>query len=301
VIRCGESPSKKRKRASADTPTKTRLNSSEQWWRRLHIKAEHLHLPYHVQKLLDKPALEIMNPSWKLAFRHAKESLEVLSTAVGYMFQVRETSATVTLITIVMHMFFYIALQKNPRNWAERLDKKPHSILGTMAEDLYVRCATSPPSEMDLKAFKRKLKECRRIGGVYCYLATHLGVGSLVHLLDSIGPKQMWGGTKGNEIFTGQKRKRPSLKNKGEGEGEEKHDRIEEEEAQDGDISGRPSTNAFGFLRHEGLVKMAVVSGTQQMIFDLLWEVFEKLPEFGERRGKESFPGSRRWSRRIRV
>ncbi|KAF2254174.1 hypothetical protein BU26DRAFT_599982 [Trematosphaeria pertusa] len=170
------------------------------------------------------------------------------------MLELDSAAAETTLVSIAMHVFFYIASQPQPRprTWVANASRKLPNMLLRDAARLFPRCRHALGPAVTVDTFKERLKGWRRIGGGYCFIARQLGLGSLVHVMDHIPPPppRMGGCTKGHERFT------PGI-----------------DAAADRSAHGSPSSRAFAHLHSLHLPRFARESGADDKMHDLLWAV----------------------------
>ena len=124
----------------------------------------------------------------------------ILSTRILFMYNMDAVEA----VRIVMHVFFYAVMyHPNPDRWLVDLHSRKNRNVRLSVGDIDTLYAhfigQYPDVAIDRELFGTQLKDWRRLGSVYVFIAARLGLGSLLYLQDFILPTRCWGATKGGE------------------------------------------------------------------------------------------------------
>jgi hypothetical protein len=131
-----------------------------------------------------------------------EQQQQILSTRILFMYNMDSAE----VIRIIMHVFFYAVMyHPDPDRWrvdlqARKKRKRIARLLPRDIDALYAHFTGQYPNvAMDRETFSTQLKEWRRLGSIYVFIAARLGLGSLLYLQDLILPTRCWGATKGGE------------------------------------------------------------------------------------------------------
>lgn len=150
---------------------------------------------------------------------------QLLSTRILFMYNMGLADA----LRIIMHIFFYaVTYHPDPSQWRIHAGvdhgTQPHPNQQSSSSSSSSSSSWSPPKRrlhrlsprdidtlhahftaqyphtaLDRSTFALQLKEWRRLGSIYMFIARRLGWGSLLYLQAFIVPSRCWGASKGGE------------------------------------------------------------------------------------------------------
>jgi hypothetical protein len=192
----------------AEAVPRKRKTLVEAWWSRfLRIKLDDIRsLPPSVEEMLNQDpvdtiaSLNLFDMSTDVAHPTSAKQQQMLSTRILFMYNRGMSDA----VRLIMHIFFYAVMyHPDPDRWRVdlRSGKKRLARLATRDIDaLYAHFISDFPNvSITRESFDEQLRDWRRLGSVYLFLAQRLGLGSLLYLQEFILPSRCWGATKGGE------------------------------------------------------------------------------------------------------
>lgn len=145
--------------------------------------------------LLSLPALDSPTNS-----STGKPGTEAYAKHYAYVFSLETTCDKTPILSIAMHILFYFASCTSP-NHANLRALPPSSSTHTRTTKLFDsdmhrlfdEWQNFLPPGLPFEESKAKIKEWKRIGSCYMFIAQHLGLGSLLYLHPLLDPKRIWG------------------------------------------------------------------------------------------------------------
>ncbi|KAL6702637.1 hypothetical protein ACN47E_001284 [Coniothyrium glycines] len=194
---------------SPPTPCPQHNGSTVQWYRRFY-----LHNDYHV----NATTIAIISrrvPAVLASLADATDSTPAIyAKYIAFMTTLKPTDVVNTVLSLIMHLFFYIADGPDACLWAT----KARSTMSARANATHPRKSGGAGHESDLfdavhmylpphvrletcATFIATLKSWRRIGSCYAFLARRLGLGALLCARDLLHPGSMWGCAQGKDRY----------------------------------------------------------------------------------------------------
>jgi hypothetical protein len=266
----------------SNDPTASPLSKSStaQWYRRFHL---------HRNYTIDAGTLELVSqraPAMLASLADPSDSTPVIyAKYVAFMISFKSCDVVSDVVSLVMHLFFFIADGPDACLWAAQSRAAATATQSTRKRAagrtlvLYEALQEHLPPGTSCDKFAADVKHWRKVGSSYAFLARRLGLGALVHarvcclvysLLSQfeiltlsqnlLHPHSMWGCAQGNDHYGASERTLHYLESE-----------------------------------HEiGLPKMAQECGSEALMHRLMWMAFGRFNEFeGEVEGA-SFPGFER-------
>jgi len=183
----------------------------ELWWTRfLRMTLDDIRqLPSSVQNMMAQdPSATITSLnlhdsplSADTAHLTSERQQRILSSRIMFMYNMHVADA----LCIIMHIFFYAVMyHPDPDRWRVDLRSRRRKRIARLSardiDTLYAHFTRQFPNvAIDRGSFDAQLRDWRRLGSVYVYIAARLGLGSLLYLQEHILPARCWGASKGGE------------------------------------------------------------------------------------------------------
>ncbi|KAL6708249.1 hypothetical protein ACN47E_003173 [Coniothyrium glycines] len=251
-------PGKKRKLSHVSAK---HSGSRRQWWDRfLRFSTDDVALclsqgDLHCIRQLDESAIDFDTPLQGEQPAAFVRDFADFHRKVVYAFNLEYDDFRVSVMQIVMRLFFFLNSQSKVGNPFLDTCASRFRVAKIRAENLsrlYMELKHQlPPHIKDEMHFKKQLQNWRVQGSHYAFLASRLGLGSLILLRHHI--RNSWGCSKGGERFS-------------------------------------VSDAAFDHLKAIGVPARAASSGADTLMHNLLWKACAELPEYSERIGNNPFP-----------
>ncbi|KAH9872553.1 hypothetical protein IAQ61_004953 [Plenodomus lingam] len=245
--------------STASTPHGERATSppegsTTQWYRRFF--GYDYSLDIETVQFISQRALTIFaslaNPSDPTPVMYAKY--------VAFMMKLKCTDVVSIVVSLVMHLFFYVADDVDACLWAAKSRMLARSKTRRRIKresELFDALQDHLPPGLSYKEFVANMKKWRKVGSQYAFLARRLSLGALVLARNLLLPQSMWGCAQGNDRHSA-------------------------------------SENALCYLEEIGLPEMARGVKSEELMHSLLWAVFGKFEEFGAVESGSEFAGFER-------
>lgn len=131
-----------------------------------------------------------------------KASAESYAKNYAYMLTLEHTSEKTPILSLDMHTFFYLATFSpiSTPGTHTRTSKLFDADLHRLFDEWHTFLPPSP----NFEDAKIKIREWKRVGSCYVYIAQHLGIGALLYLHGLLDPGRMWGAWTGERAQGGQ-------------------------------------------------------------------------------------------------